>query len=44
MARIKPPFPYFGSKGRFYKEIKEIFEENYREILLICLQVLWKSH
>lgn len=31
MARIKPPFAYFGSKGRFYKEIKEIFEENYRE-------------
>ena len=31
MPRIKPPFAYFGSKGRFYKEIKEIFEENYRE-------------
>lgn len=31
MARIKPPFPYFGSKGRFYKEIKEIFEKNYRK-------------
>lgn len=31
MTRIKPPFPYFGTKGRFYKEIKEIFEENYRE-------------
>ena len=31
MARIKPPFAYFRSKGRFYKEIKEIFEENYRE-------------
>ena len=30
MARIKPPFGYFGSKGRFYKEIKEIFEKNYR--------------
>nr|DAS53262.1 MAG TPA: D12 class N6 adenine-specific DNA methyltransferase [Caudoviricetes sp.] len=30
MARIKPPFPYFGSKGRFYKKIKEIFEKNYR--------------
>ena len=30
MARIKPPFAYFGSKGRFYKEIKEIFEKNYR--------------
>ena len=30
MGRVKPPFPYFGSKGRFYKEIKEIFEENYR--------------
>lgn len=31
MPRIKPTFAYFGSKGRFYKEIKEIFEENYRE-------------
>lgn len=30
MARIKPPFAYFGSKGRFYKEIKEIFEKNHR--------------
>ena len=29
MARIKPPFPYFGNKGRFYKEIKEIFQENF---------------
>ena len=25
MGRVKPPFSYFGSKGRFYKEIKEIF-------------------
>lgn len=31
MGRVKPPFSYFGSKGRFYKEIKEIFEENYKE-------------
>lgn len=31
MARIKSPFPYFGSKGRFYKEIKEIFQTNYRK-------------
>lgn len=31
MARVKPPFAYFGSKGRFYKEIKEIFQANYRE-------------
>lgn len=31
MARIKPPFAYFGSKGRFFKEIKLIFEENYRK-------------
>ena len=31
MARVKPPFAYFGSKGRFYKEIKEIFQTNYRE-------------
>lgn len=31
MSRIKVPFPYMGSKGRFYKEIKEIFEENRRE-------------
>ena len=30
MGRIKPPFAYFGSKGRFYKEIKEIFQANYR--------------
>lgn len=28
--RISPPFAYFGSKGRFYKEIKEIFIKNYR--------------
>lgn len=28
MSRIKVPFPYMGSKGRFYKEIKEIFAEN----------------
>lgn len=28
---IKKPFVYMGSKGRFYKEIKEIFEENKRE-------------
>nr|DAJ31722.1 MAG TPA: DNA adenine methylase [Caudoviricetes sp.] len=28
--KIKPPFSYFGNKGRFYKEIKEIFENNYR--------------
>ena len=31
MGRVKPPFSYFGRKGRFYKEIKEIFEENYKE-------------
>jgi hypothetical protein fulcA4_02487 len=31
MTRIKPPFPYFGTKGRFYKEIKKVFEENYRK-------------
>ena len=30
MNRIKVPFPYFGSKGRFYKEIREIFMHNYR--------------
>ena len=29
--RIKPPFPHFGSKGRFYKEIREIFVNNYRD-------------
>ena len=29
--KIKKPFGYMGSKGRFYKEIKEIFEENKRE-------------
>lgn len=29
--RIKPPFPYFGNKGRFYKEIREIFVNNYRD-------------
>lgn len=29
--RIKPPFSYFGSKGRFYKEIREIFMHNYRD-------------
>lgn len=29
--RIKAPFPYFGSKGRFYKEIREIFINNYRD-------------
>lgn len=28
---IKKPFGYMGSKGRFYKEIKEIFEKNRRE-------------
>lgn len=28
---IKKPFGYMGSKGRFYKEIKEIFEENRRD-------------
>lgn len=28
--RIKPPFPYFGNKGRFYKEIRKIFINNYR--------------
>ena len=31
MNRIKTPFPYFGSKGRFYKEIREIFMHNYRD-------------
>ena len=31
MSRIKVPFPYMGSKGRFYKEIKEIFIENKRD-------------
>lgn len=31
MNRIKAPFPYFGSKGRFYKEIREIFINNYRD-------------
>ena len=31
MGRVKPPFSYFGSKGRFYKEIKKIFEKNYKE-------------
>jgi hypothetical protein len=30
MNRIKAPFPYFGNKGRFYKEIREIFINNYR--------------
>lgn len=29
--RISPPFPYFGNKGRFYKEIREIFINNYRD-------------
>lgn len=29
--RIKPPFLYFGNKGRFYKEIREIFINNYRD-------------
>lgn len=29
--RIKPPFSYFGNKGRFYKEIREIFINNYRD-------------
>lgn len=29
--RIKPPFSYFGNKGRFYKEIREIFVNNYRD-------------
>ncbi|MEZ7724305.1 DNA adenine methylase [Fusobacterium sp. 27098_8_59] len=28
---IKAPFPYFGNKGRFYKEIREIFVNNYRD-------------
>lgn len=28
---IKKPFRYFGSKGRFYKEIKKNFEENKKE-------------
>ena len=31
MSRIRVPFPYMGSKGRFYKEIKEIFKENKKE-------------
>lgn len=31
MSKIKVPFPYMGSKGRFYKEIKEIFKENKRD-------------
>lgn len=31
MSRIKVPFSYMGSKGRFYKEIKEIFVENKRD-------------
>lgn len=31
MKRIKAPFLYFGSKGRFYKEIREIFMHNYRD-------------
>lgn len=31
MNRIKAPFAYFGSKGRFYKEIREIFMHNYRD-------------
>lgn len=29
--KIKVPFPYFGNKGRFYKEIREIFINNYRD-------------
>lgn len=29
--KIKKPFRYFGSKGRFYKEIKKVFEENKKE-------------
>ena len=29
--KIKVPFPYFGNKGRFYKEIREIFMHNYRD-------------
>lgn len=31
MNGINAPFPYFGSKGRFYKEIREIFINNYRD-------------
>lgn len=44
MARVKPPFAYFGSKGRFYKEIKEIFEKITDLILLIYLLELWRFH
>ena len=29
--KIKKTFAYMGSKGRFYKEIKEIFQENYKK-------------
>lgn len=29
--KIKKPFCYFGSKGRFYKEIKQVFEKNKRD-------------
>ena len=29
--KIKAPSPYFGNKGRFYKEIREIFINNYRD-------------
>ncbi|EGR53922.1 hypothetical protein FSEG_02227, partial [Fusobacterium necrophorum D12] len=29
--KIKKPFRYMGSKGRFYNEIKGIFEENKKE-------------
>lgn len=29
--KIKKAYAYMGSKGRFYKEIKEIFKSNYRD-------------
>ncbi len=32
--KIKKVFAYMGSKGRFYKEIKKVFEENYRETFI----------
>lgn len=31
MKKIAVPFPYMGSKGRFYEDIKQIFKDNYRE-------------
>jgi len=40
--KIQKPYRYFGSKGRFYNEIKEIFIQSKKIVTLIYSLEEWK--